>query len=67
MKVLIKPTHGLLPRPGKGQGYVPDKGERVDLYGPNGAYWRRRIAAGDAVVDEDTETKSAVKAKTKGK
>ena len=70
MKVLIKPTHGKLPLPGQRREFVPDKGMRVDLDGPDGAYWRRRINAGDAkeVKDDKAATaEPAAKAKTKGK
>lgn len=70
MKRLIKPTHGLLPLPGERRKYVPEQGIRVDLDGPDGAYWKRRISAGDAeLVNEKSaaDKKPAAKAKAKGK
>ena len=70
MKVLIKATHGKLPLPGQRMKFVPDDGLRVDLDGPDGAFWRRRINAGDAVVVKNSEVvaqKPATTAKTKGK
>lgn len=70
MKCLIKPTHGLLPLPGERRKYVSEKGMRVDLDGPDGAYWKRRIAAKDAEVVKDAEAstkETATTAKAKGK
>lgn len=70
MKVLIKATHGLLPFPGERRKYVPEEGIRVDLDGPDGAYWKRRIAAKDAECVDDAKAsakKTAAPAKAKGK
>ncbi|MCP4147909.1 MAG: DUF2635 domain-containing protein [bacterium] len=69
MKVFLKPVPGAIVRNPISFKPLPEKGEKVDLAGAAGQFWKRRIRQGDVIkVDAQTpEVRAEVKEQKKKK
>jgi hypothetical protein len=53
----VKPREGLTVQFPRTYSVLPEEGAVVPCIGPDGRYWRRRVATGDVLVVTDAEQK----------